>query len=193
MTESKVTEPTTSEVKWLCRWLVFTTLVFVAFIAFSVSYERRTDADLNALLLGRNDVRLTGLMIESQQRRVVCTDHEVLDYLASSLGNSHDDWGVGGGVSYRFSFQLSTGRTSHLDGYIQRQSWSLVVPNANSQAGEPTHVMFLHATPPDRVREMFEFLNKRYQEVSGTVLTLETNQVPRYEYLASLDLEWRRK
>ena len=194
MAEVKVPTTTKPEAKRLRLWLAIVVLAFVASIAFDVTKDRHAAGDLDALILGRDNIQLTGLVIDQQQRRVICTDQEVLAYLASSLRNSYHDWGIGGGIFYEFSFEFSTGRKYRVDGYVHRQEWSLVVPNANPEEGHrPTHVTFLHAPIPDRVREMFEFLNKRYQEVSGSVLVLEPGQPPRYEYLVSLDLEKRRR
>lgn len=192
----EVETPTTTkrEHNRLRLWHAVIVLAFTASIALDVIRDRRAAADLDGLILGRDNIQLTSLVIDKQQRRVICTDKEILAYLASSLRNSQSDEFGGGGISYEFSFRFSTGREYRVEGYVHRNQWSLVVPNANPHEGHGvTHATFLRAPIPDRVLETFDFLNKRYQEVSATVLVLEADQPPRYDDLASLDLEKRRR
>ena len=171
---------------------VFVVMGITLILGYGIIQERLASSDLYALIRGRDDVKLTRLEINKQQRRVVCTDKVVLAYLASSLRNSQADWLSGGGIFYEFSFGFSTGRQYQVNGYIHLNQWSLVVPNANPKEGHGvTHAASLPAQIPDRVREMFEFLNARYQDVSGKVLILEPDQPIRYDYVASLDLEGR--
>jgi hypothetical protein len=192
--EAQTTTTTRVETRRFRLWFTPVALAFAAAIACAVIRDQFAATDLDDLILGRADTQLTGLVIDKQQRRVICTDKAVLAYLGSSLRNSQSDWLSGGGIFYEFSFRFSTGREYRVEGYVNRTEWSLVVPNANPEEGHGvTHATFLPTPIPNRVREMFEFLNKSYREVSGTVLVLESGQQPRYEYRASLDLEGRRR
>ena len=179
---STTTQPPKPKRRW-CQFSLKTLLVVMLMLIFSVTvgwigssvlHRRYATADFNALLDGSEGVELTLFKTDYQQRRVICTDEEVLAYLASMLRQSS---GRNGniGASYDFTFRFSTGRQCTVRCYLITTSrLSFFVP--------PSHEITLQSPIPDRVREIMNFLDAPWEEVAGLVQFVENGYPIRYEY-----------
>ena len=89
----------------------------------------------------------------------------------------------------RAAHRLSPGRLKHFPAYVDAERFSLAVPSAKPVEGFwPTHDIRLTAPIPNRVAEIFEFLNAPWEEVGGLVLIVEDDRRFRYEYDARLHM-----
>ena len=126
-----------------------------------------------ALVRGDQAVVLESVQIDSQQRRVVCTDPVALRYLEDCLRHSDPDrkaWGT----SYRVQFRFVGGGTLDAFTYWSGDGFSISMPDEDG-TGEhwPTRGIVFQPPVPPAVEEMAAFLERPWQEVKGTVLFLK--------------------
>jgi hypothetical protein len=126
-----------------------------------------------ALVQGDQTVALESVQIDSQQRRVVCTDPVALRYLEDCLRHSDPDrkaWGT----SYRVQFRFVGGGTLDAFTYWSEDGFSISMPDEDG-TGEhwPTRGIVFQPPLPLAVAEMVDFLEHPRQEVKSNVLILE--------------------
>jgi len=153
-------------------------------------YRHLASTQLEELLAGNQEMELSHWVAEHQQRRLICSDEHVLEYMASRMRNANfDRYDTDNGVSYEFTFCLCDGAPYSLSAYVDAERFSLAVPSAKPVEGFwPTHDIRLTAPIPNRVAEIFEFLNAPWEEVGGLVLIVEDDRRFRYEYDARLHM-----
>jgi len=127
-----------------------------------------------ALLKGSSDISLTGFTIQGQQRRVVCRDSEVCRFLTACL--RHSEGSSYYGSRYRILFDLSTGRNyDAMNSFAGENGLTLSIPEANpSEYGLSTHGVSFPEPVPDKLKQLWAFLDERDENVRGTVLTLDS-------------------
>jgi hypothetical protein len=126
-----------------------------------------------ALVGGDQAVALESVQIDSQQRRVVCTDPVALRYLEDCLRHSDPDrkrWDT----TYRVQFRFVGGGILDAFTYWSGDGFSISMPDEDG-TGEhwPTRGIVFQPPVPPAVEEMAAFLERPWQEVKGTVLFLE--------------------
>ena len=149
-------------------------------------------AHFKSLLAGDEEIAITRLKITSQQRRLVCTDPKVLAYFASQLRQRQPVPDVGSWTSYYATFDLSTGRDIGMLFSLGDNHFKLKVPDGILLPSEhDTDYIVLSEPIPQRVCQIWAFLDSPYREVAGLSLYVEAQQPFRYEYVRSLHSEPR--
>jgi hypothetical protein len=158
------------------RWALFALACLAAMLAVGYGVAQfaeghRGERKTAALLAADPDVRVERFQIDHQQRRVVCTDPEVLRYLEERF-RRNDRGAGGGGVSYRLTLRYETGGTHAVETtWADDGDFSL---SLSDDDGFADRVGVALARPrPAAVDELVEFLDKDWKEVKGTVLILE--------------------
>jgi hypothetical protein len=124
-----------------------------------------------ALLAGDSNVRLRRVQIDYQQRRVVCTDPEVLRYLEGRF-RGHEPEPQYLGTTYLLSLAYEGGGARAFVSYWADSG------DFNLFLGEPGeggrgHGIRLPRPRPRGVEELASFLVKQHDDVAGSVLILE--------------------
>lgn len=143
----------------------------VGYGAFQVLDGRRGEEKTQALLAGDSNVSLRHLQIEHQQRRLVCTDPEVLRYLEERF-RAHEPEPRYLGTSYSMALSYADGGSQTFAAYLTDDG------DFNFFLGEPGeggrgHGIRLPRPRPRGVDELVAFLHKPHEEVAGEVLILE--------------------
>src|SRR5690348_13204748 len=84
-------------------------LGMVGVICFELYQSAVAERSMSALLLGDLSVEIVKFETEYQQRRVVCTDTNSLEYLKRALSRPAPKGAVTGGISYRGYFKFRSG------------------------------------------------------------------------------------
>ena len=154
----------------------------MAAIGTALARQQLAANDLDRVLRGDESIAVTGFHIELQQRSVTCADQSVLKYMTQMMRKS-STIGDGGGYTYCFEFDFSTGRTYQLYGGIAQSQFSLSVPSAHPHdPGFPTHDVILDQPVPKRVNEIFAFLTAPWEEVGGLSLHVRDELPLQYTY-----------
>jgi hypothetical protein len=131
----------------------------------------RGEEKTRALLAGDPTVRLRRVQIDYQQRRVICTDPEVLRYLEDRI-RGHEPEPDYPGTTYQLALSYDGGGAQAFASY-----WS-DTGDFNLFLGEPGeggtgYGIRLTRSRPRGAEELVNFLLKPYREVAGEVLILE--------------------
>lgn len=158
------------------RWMLFALAAGLTFAGAMYGIAklvegRRGEEKTGALLSGDTIVRLQRIQIDYQQRRVMCTDPEVLRYLEERF-RRHEPEPDFLGTTYRLSLTYEGGGTQAFASY-----WT-DTGDFNLFLGEPGeggngHGIRLTHPRPRGVEELVNYLVKSHREVAGTVLILE--------------------
>lgn len=164
--------------------LAFSTAAVVVVVLWLVRFPDLAAQDLDSLLAGKNGIVLEQLVIEYQQRQVVCRDRTVLKELTSILQRTEES---GGGCMYNFTFTFATGRSYSVDGEAGGNSIALVIPSAHPVEGWwPTHYFTIPASVSDRLSQVMSFLDAPWEEVGGLLMTLTDDEPIHYTFDPSL-------
>jgi len=146
----------------------------IAIFSYNLTTNTLAGRDMMALLKGSSDISLTGFTIQGQQRRVVCRDSEVCRFLTACL--RHSEGSSYYGSRYRILFDLSTGRNyDAMNSFAGENGLTLSIPEANpSEYGLSTHGVSFPEPVPDKLKQLWAFLDERDENVRGTVLTLDS-------------------
>ena len=142
-------------------------------LAFTDVSDSQGLSKAQALVQGDQTVALESVQIDSQQRRVVCTDPVALRYLEDCLRRSDPDrkrWDT----TYRVQFRFVGGGILDAFSYWSGDGFSISMPDEDG-TGEhwPTRGIVFQPPVPPAVEEMAAFLERPWQEVKGTVLFLK--------------------
>jgi hypothetical protein len=148
----------------------------------SYSGERK----ILALLDGDASVDIERLTTMHQQRRLECSDAEVLRYLKDAMmKHPHQTLGVGG-YTYAGCFKFKGGGTFEGLMSISTNGFDLSVGSYANAEGISTHSIPLMRPVPDKVKQIFDFFDEPWQQAAGVVLILEPGKPPRREHDESL-------
>lgn len=138
-----------------------------------------------ALLSGDASIRLKQIQIDNQQRRLICSDPEILRYLEERFRN-FDPNRRQLGTTYRLSLTYQDGGTQSFATYwSDTGDFSLFIGDAGE--GGKCHGILLTQPRPRAVDELIGFLLADHQEIAGTILRLEAggSRVERDESLVA--------
>ena len=140
---------------------------------------------LVALLDGDQRVGLQSLEINGQQRRVLCTDRDVLHYFKEIL-TKHPRFDSALGSSYHIRIAFTDGETVNNDIFVHAHGFAISVNSRAVEKGFPTHSVSLISPVPEKVRRIFDFMGEPCEKVAGTILSIEDNKTPEMRFDASL-------
>ena len=141
---------------------------------------------LVALLNGDQTLDILSFETKYQQRRVICTDRDVLGYLKKMLLKHPREMHPSRGFSY-YGY-ITFARGGKFGGYmcVGTDGFDISVSSQAPEEGWMTHSVLLLPPVPEKVRQVFEFLGGLDQKDAGTVLILKEGQNPERLYDASL-------
>jgi hypothetical protein len=163
------------------RWGIFalaclTALLLLGYGVMQLIEERRGEQKTFALLAGDPSVRFERFQIDYQQRRVICTDPEVLRYLEERF-RRHDRHRLELGTTYQLAIDYQGGGHHAFGTYWSESGdFSLSLPEHGD--GGPSHGILLTRPRPRPLEEMIRFLCQK-EGVAGVVLILEPGGVHR--------------
>jgi hypothetical protein len=136
---------------------------------------RRGVERTEALLRGDRTARLESFDISYQQRRVHCTDPEVLRYFESCFREGDPRYpNRGGMVTYLLRLEFEGGGRLEALTYWSEGGFRLYMPYQSTDTGEePRGSAWFQPPVPAPVREMIDFLNEDSPRARGQVLILE--------------------
>lgn len=161
-------------------------VVSVLLIAAYFYSHRVGERKLVALLNGDQTVDILSFEAKYQQRRLVCTDRDVLGYFKEMLLKHPKEMTNAGGFSYYGYITFAGGGTFDGRMSVGTNGFDISVSSQAAEEGFPTHSVLLVPPVPEKVRQVFEFLNEPPRKVAGTVLILKEGQNPERQYDASL-------
>ena len=166
--------------------LTFAIVILGSSVATIVATRCEAPVGLFRLLNGDEQVYLTRMEVSHQQRRVICTDSFVLNYVSKMMRMSSPA-GLGTGTHYQFRFGLSTGSQVATVGVAGSRSFSLSVPcKQRGDVGDLTHDVGLYGPIPEKARAIFDFLMLPSEEVAGLSMYVQDGKEIRYEYHRTL-------
>ena len=166
-------------VKLTLSLALVTGIVYAGFV--SIRYVRGKDA-LDQLLNGDEQIHIVQLRIEYQQRRIICTNAQSLRYIEAQM-RVRSLKQPNGGPSYLSNFWFSNGGFQSV--YSSWGGDGFVLFFGDDR--EIERPVFFSAPIPEKVGPMLRLLQARYEDVAGTVLTVNDKQ-ELTEYDTLLDL-----
>ena len=160
--------------------------LFVAIYAYNYN-NKIAEQKMLSLLNGNPTEAIVSFETKYQQRRLICTDSEVLSYFKEIiLKHPSEMTNVGGAMSYKGYFKFRSGNT--FDCYMETgtNGFEISIPSLAAEESFPTHSVLLIEPVPQKVKQLFEFLNDSGQKADGTILTMEDGKTPFQKYDASL-------
>ena len=174
---------------------LFVVVAVVVFVSWHWWANATAGREMMNLLDGKPQPKISGFHIDYQQRRVICTDKTVCEYIAQSMKKAVRGRGteLNLGASYSFTFYFGSGSIYYVEcACVFDKGFSISIPEANPpEAGWMTHEVDFSEPVPDRVQRMWAFLNRSDTKVLGMVMTVEDVGQIRFRYDRSLDLEGR--
>jgi hypothetical protein len=160
--------------KALEKKLILAAVIFFGLlIAFTFYIHWLGEKKMVALLDGNQSINITRLEINFQQRRLFCTDTDVLRYLKEILAKHPRGMSNTGGGSYEGIFTFANGGQFKGALSIGTNGFYISIPSQAAEEAFPTHCVLLIEPVPEKVQQIFNFLNEPYQKIAGTVLILE--------------------
>jgi len=150
-------------------------------------YNHRVgERKLIAILNGDQTDDIVSFETKYQQRRLVCTDRDVLGYLKKILLQHPNTMTNVGGFSYVGYFKFRGGGT--FEGYmsIGTNGFDISISSQAAEEGCMTHSVLLIPPLPDKVSQIIEFLNDPNEKAAGTVLILKDGKGAERHYDAAL-------
>jgi len=137
------------------RGLWFLAVIFGLLAAAHIHNHRVGERKLLALLNGDPSADIASLEIVAQQRRVLCTDREVLGYLETMLLSHPKEMTNTTGLSYHGAIKFSGGGT--YDGYlsVRTNGFDISIASQAAEKSFPTHSIFLTPPVPEKVKQIF--------------------------------------
>jgi hypothetical protein len=167
---------------------VLAVLAPVPFILIAAHFygHQAGERKLVALLNGDDTVNILRIETKYQQRRLICTDKDVLRYIKAMLLNHPKQMTNAGGFSY-YGYITFTGG-GRFDGYMSvgNNGFDVSISSQAAEEGFMTHSVLLVPPVPERVRQVFQFLSDSHPKVAGTVLILKEGGNVERQYDASL-------
>lgn len=158
--------------KW--RLLLLASGITVMGTAYGVSQwidGQRGEEKTRKLLAGDRNLLLSQMGVEYQQRRVICTDPEVLRYMEERF-RTHEPDPQFLGTSYELLLTYEGGGSQAFYCYCNDTGDINVYLGEPGEGGIGHGIHFTHPRPRG-VEELVSFLLKPYREVAGSVLILE--------------------
>jgi hypothetical protein len=158
------------------RWMLFAlvagaTLAGAGYGISQLVEGRRGEGKTRALLSGDVNVRIQRIQIDYQQRRLICTDPEVLRYLEKRFRNHEPEFQFSG-ATYQLTLSFDGGGTQAFASYWDDNGdFNLFLGEAGE--GGVGHGIRLTQPRPRGVEKSVNFLSKSIEEVAGSVLILE--------------------
>lgn len=142
---------------------------------------------LVAILNGDPKPEIQSIEVQYQQRRLVCTDREVIGYLKQMMLN-HPNMTMADNYAYSYEgkFMFRDGGAFVCSLGITTNGFTISIPSQAVENSFPTHYVLLRAPVPQKVRQIFEFFLEPYQKVAGTVLILKEGKNIEKQYDAAL-------
>lgn len=132
--------------------------------------------EMMGLLDGKPQPTISSFQIDYGQQRVICTDKAVCGYVADSMRKAIRGRGpdLAHGGSGAFTFCFGSGSSYYVEcAYIFDKGFSVSIPEAEPpEAGWMTHEVDF-AEMPDRLQQIWHFLNRADSKVLGRVMTVE--------------------
>ena len=158
------------------RWRLFSaavTIVMLGIILAMIPLFRGNIGEENArqLLSGDLNVRIERIEVDGQQRRVICTDPEVLRYLEDQF-RRHEPGHNFTGWSYDLTLTFhGGGRQSFYTYWSDSGDFDFFIGEPGE--GGTGHDIRLGKPRPQGVDRLVEFLRKPYEEIANSTLILE--------------------
>jgi len=161
--------------------------IVAGFLMAALAYRRLAgEHKLVALLNGDQTVDIVSFETKYQQRRLLCTDREALAYLKEMFLKHPMEMTNVGGFSYYGYITFTGGGYYGAYMYIGTNGFNISVSSKAADEGYPTHSVLLRPPIPEKVRQIFEFLNEPNQRVAGTVLIMKEGKNLERQHDASL-------
>jgi hypothetical protein len=160
--------------------------LLVALISYHVRDFYSGERKMLALLNGDANVDIVSLTTRYQQRRLQCTDTDVLAYLKGAMMKHPPETAGAGGYTYEGCFKFKGGGTFEGRMSISTNGFDLSVGSYANSEGIPTHSVPLLRPVPEKVKQIFAFFDEPEQFAAGTVLILQPGKPPRREHDESL-------
>ena len=160
--------------------------VLVALSAYYIYDSRLGERKMLALLNGDQSLVITSFATKYQQRRVRCTDTEALRCIGQAIMKHPREMTNVGKFSYYGYFKFQGGGTFGAYMQIDTNGFGLSVSSLAAEEGFMTHSVLLGQRVPEKVRQLFMFLEEPEQTAAGTVFILEDGKPPRKEHDESL-------
>jgi hypothetical protein len=158
--------------RWRWFFLILIMTVAIAGYGFSVVRDwNRGEAKTIALLAGDTTLRIRRFEISGQQRKVICTDPDVLRYLEFQLRN-HDAEQRFGGNSYLLLLRYEGGGTDTLSTYGPDEDRFCLYVGEPGEGGKP-HGIRMSKPRPKGIDDLLSFFRRPAQDATGRVLILE--------------------
>lgn len=172
------------------RWVLFGIACCVATLLVGYGVAQllegsRGEQKTIALLSGDASIRLKQIQIDYQQRRLICSDPEVLRYLEERF-RTFDPNRRELGTTYRLSLAYEDGGAASFSTYwSDAGDFSLFVGDPGD--GGKCHGILLTNPRPRAVDELIGFLLADHQKIAGMILMLEAggSRVERDESLVA--------
>jgi hypothetical protein len=164
-------------------FLCVAVLGFLFVVGFYFIYDDHAGQQkMIALLNGDDKITITSFATKYQQRRLICSDRQILDYIQEAIRKHPAIMTNVGNFSYYGYFKFKSGGT--FSGYmgIDTNGFSLSVSSLASEEGFMTHSVVLTQPVPEKIKLVFAFLYEPHQSAAGTVLVLEDGKPPRKEH-----------
>jgi hypothetical protein len=164
----------TPAVKWSRRFVLtfvgFPLLCLACYGGWWLRETQRGGQKTHALLNGDPGARIKRLQLDSQMRRVICTDPAVLRYLEECFRASDSKRRARGGYYYDLTVEYEGGGRDSF--YTDWFKGGVSVSPGDYDDGPRYVIAFSLPLPPD-LEEVVRFLRKPHQEVQGQVLIVE--------------------
>ncbi len=159
------------------RWFFLLLSLTVATVGYGFWFVidwHQGEAKTIALLAGNETVKIRSLEIRAQQRKVICTDPEVLRYLEQQFRNHepHPDFG---GTSYHLRVRYEGGGSDELSTYWPNENKFCLFVGEPGEGGKP-HGIHFPKPRPKGIDEIKAFLSATIKDVAGQVLILESGK-----------------
>jgi hypothetical protein len=161
-------------------------VLIVALIGYRLHDLNSGERKMLALLSGDTSVDIISWTTKCQQRRLQCTDTDVLMYLKEAMMKHPPQIAGVGRYSYKGCFKFKGGGTFERSMLIGTNGFELSVGRRPDPDELPTHSVLLIHTVPEKVAQIFAFFNEPEQQAAGTVFILESGKPPRRERDESL-------
>lgn len=145
------------------------------------------------LLGGSESIRVVQFEIYGQQRRVICRDQKLCEYLTNAMRKAKAEMATRG-MSYSLRFKFSSGLWyTVVNGGVAPKHLTPSIPEAYPpEVGMSTHSIRLQEPIPATIQEAWSFLwDEPWENVAGRVMVIEEGDRVRWEYDPVLDSEKR--
>lgn len=139
-----------------------------------------------ALLNGEATPNIVSFEATGQQRKVVCTDSEVLSYLKEIILRHPPITSGAGCYVYEGYFKFEGGGTLEAIMLISISGFDLCMDRREAFMGDSTHSVPLSQPQPEKLRQMFAFFEEPWETAAGKVTILENGVPPRTQSDSSL-------